>query len=44
VDDLGLSDELFDDLDRRLKTTGAKSLILSLKELYVDFMGNKKKF
>lgn len=37
--DLGLNDQLFDDLNRRLKSTGASEYILSLKELYVDFMG-----
>lgn len=36
---IGLNDQLFDDLNRRLKSTGAAEYILSLKELYVDFMG-----
>ncbi|KAG0168834.1 vacuolar sorting protein VPS33/slp1 [Apophysomyces sp. BC1015] len=34
----GLDDELFSDLNRRLKSTGASQSILSLKEMYVDFM------
>ncbi|CAO3657362.1 unnamed protein product [Mucor hiemalis] len=34
----GLNDQLFDDLNRRLKSSGAAEYILSLKELYVDFM------
>ncbi|KAL0138132.1 Sec1-like protein [Mucor lusitanicus] len=37
----GLNDQLFDDLNRRLKSTGASEYILSLKELYVDFMVNE---
>jgi syntaxin-binding protein 1 len=35
-----LDDALFDDLNRKLKSTGASEYILNLKELYVDFMGN----
>ncbi|KAF7726559.1 DEAH (Asp-Glu-Ala-His) box polypeptide 34 [Apophysomyces ossiformis] len=34
----GLDDELFSDLNRRLKSTGASQSVLSLKEMYVDFM------
>ncbi|KAI8339302.1 Sec1-like protein [Blakeslea trispora] len=37
----GLSDEMFSDLNRRLKTSGASEYISSLKELYVDFMVNE---
>lgn len=40
---LGLNDQLFDDLNKRLKATGAADYIQSLKELYVDFMGKVKK-
>ncbi|KAI8066984.1 Sec1-like protein [Gilbertella persicaria] len=37
----GLSDEVFADLNKRLKATGASQYVLSLKELYVDFMVNE---
>ncbi|KAI8991399.1 Sec1-like protein, partial [Mycotypha africana] len=37
----GLNDDLFNDLNRRLKANGAAEYILSLKELYVDFMVNE---
>lgn len=36
---LGLDDYLFDDLNRKLKSSGASEYIHSLKEMYVDFMG-----
>lgn len=36
---LGLDDHLFDDLNRKLKSSGASEYIHSLKEMYVDFMG-----
>lgn len=36
---VGLNDQLFEELNRRLKSTGAAEYIQSLKELYVDFMG-----
>ncbi|GAA5812262.1 hypothetical protein MFLAVUS_005712 [Mucor flavus] len=34
----GLNDQLFADLNQRLKSTGASDYVQSLKELYVDFM------
>ncbi|KAI8384493.1 Sec1-like protein [Radiomyces spectabilis] len=34
----GLNDNLFTDLNRRLKSTGAAQYFLSLKEMYVDFL------
>ncbi|KAI9248929.1 Sec1-like protein [Sporodiniella umbellata] len=34
----GLSDDLFSEMNRKLKTTGASHYISGLKELYVDFM------
>lgn len=37
----GLNDELFNELNKRLKSTGASEYVLSLKELYVDFMVNE---
>lgn len=36
---IGLNDQLFEELNKRLKSTGAAEYIQSLKELYVDFMG-----
>jgi hypothetical protein len=36
---LGLDDDLFADLNKRLKSTGAAQYIHGLKEMYVDFKG-----
>lgn len=36
---IGLDDQLFADLNHKLKSTGASEYIQSLKEMYVDFMG-----
>lgn len=38
---IGLNDDLFNELNKRLKASGASEYVLSLKELYVDFMVNE---
>ena len=37
---LGLDDQLFTELNKKFKSAGVSDKIQSLKEMYVDFMGN----
>lgn len=39
----GLSDEMFSELNQKLKSSGVSEYVLGLKELYVDFLGKKKR-